>query len=135
MIIRPFLVAAIVVGCAGTPTTSASQNISICDLRDEPDRYVGKSVTLTGVYQTDRRHFSFVYSEGCDGLILSPYLGADGSQSRLNDSFQKAVAGELADLSLRIFRVELRGIPGPLVSENNRRFDVTEVLSFERLAE
>lgn len=135
MIIRPFLIAAIVVGWAGTTTTSASQNVSICDLRDEPDRYVGKSVTLTGVYQTDRRHFSFVYDKGCGGLILSPYFGADSSQSRLNDSFQTAVAGDLGDLSSRIFRVELRGIPGPLESENNRRFDVTDVLSFDRLAE
>lgn len=135
MIIRAFMVATLICGFAPRQSPSADEAVSVCDLRDRPEFYQGRVVTVSGIYQTDRRHTSFVYSDGCDGLILAPYFEHDGAGSRSSDRFRNAVAGELRDLSLRTFRVEFRGALGQLDRERVRRFDVSEVISFERIAD
>lgn len=129
-----FLTAGLLCGCAfGSPQVAPGEYLSLCELRDAGDLYEGRTVVIRGVYHTDRMEISFVGDSVCRGVIISPYFSRSPEPPSVR-AFNLAVTGDIGDLSARQFRVELRGVVGKLERDGVRRFDVSEVISYERLS-
>jgi len=127
------LTGAILGGCAsGPPYPLRDERLTLCELRDASDVYEGRTVVVEGVYETDRMEISFLADPTCRGMVISPYFSR-ALESMSIRTFNTAVAGDIADLSSRQFRVEMRGVVGKIERDGTLRFDVTEVISFERL--
>jgi len=58
---------AALMGCASTPAPpgQVAGRVSICEIRANPEKYVGRVVTVSGDYKTDSTHYSFVSDSSC----------------------------------------------------------------------
>ncbi|RYG60472.1 MAG: hypothetical protein EON60_07070 [Alphaproteobacteria bacterium] len=53
-------------GQPSVPTSIAPETaVSICRIRQNPEQYVGRVVTVSGVYKTDSSHYSYVLDPSC----------------------------------------------------------------------
>jgi hypothetical protein len=61
----------IAVACAASGQAPAPASVapagavSICHIRQHPERYVGQVVTVSGTYKTDSSHYSYVLDPSC----------------------------------------------------------------------
>ena len=121
-------------GCALTsPGGHLDERLTLCELRDSGEVYIGRSVVVQGIYETDRIEISFLADPSCRGIVISPYFSESSGSASIR-AFNTAVVGDVRDLSARRFRVEMRGVFGAVEKGGARRFDVTEVVSYERLS-
>ena len=56
------LAAALAQGATASPPQDAT---SICEMRANPERYLGKVVTVTAHYSTDSMHYEYLTDMGC----------------------------------------------------------------------
>jgi hypothetical protein len=53
-------------GHAPVPAPAVSADaVSICQIRQHPERYVGRVVTVSGIYKTDSSHYAYVLDPSC----------------------------------------------------------------------
>jgi hypothetical protein len=53
-------------GQAPAPASVAPAGaVSICEIRQHPERYVGRVVTVSGTYKTDSSHYAYVLDPSC----------------------------------------------------------------------
>ncbi|MFC0682853.1 hypothetical protein ACFFGH_33900 [Lysobacter korlensis] len=53
-------------GQAPAPSSAAPEAaVSICHIRQNPEQYVGRAVTVSGIYKTDSSHYSYLLDPSC----------------------------------------------------------------------
>src|SRR5690606_3775793 len=65
------LVAFLAVALAvGVPASDTQEDVSVCAIRANPERYLGKVVTITARYATDSSHYEYLKDPSCSNGTL-----------------------------------------------------------------
>lgn len=102
------------VGCAGVnaPASSAEEDqqspaqifstdktamvATICQIRENPAKYVGKKVVLSATYLTDSSFYSYLIDKKCNGRQILDLESNEVSADKSVDDFDKFVEKECA---------------------------------------
>jgi hypothetical protein len=94
---------------AHSATAQNGPSLSVCDLRADPQHYLGKMVTVSGELNSDR-HVTLLSSPECDkgvAVVESESLGT--ASSPLIETFRNGRARTMGCLDYRPFHVSIRG--------------------------
>ena len=119
--------------CAQGRARTPAQSVTVCYVHSHAKELNGRRIRLSGVYTTDRLENASITDPHCPKVWVAPYDSSDVDAESMK-RFDDAVAGDLADSSLRVFSVEFVGkyIWRPKDRQHNT-FYIEKVLSFKRL--
>ena len=67
LVLVAFLAVALTVG---VPASGTQEKVSVCAIRANPERYLGKVVTITASYATDSSNYEFLEDPSCSNGTL-----------------------------------------------------------------
>lgn len=102
------VVGILICGCVAHP--APSEEATICGLAGSVARTAGQSVRLRAIYVADLKHGALLKDRQCKSVSVT-VIDADGQPVDSSvKKFDEAVWGEVDDLRLRIFRVDVSGV-------------------------
>lgn len=134
-------VAALGLVCAGllASTVACAQtappiNTSICELAKIGHKMNGHRVRMTAIYTTDLLEHSSLNDPRCQDQFLEPYDSREQKPDPSVEAFNKAVIGNINDLHLRQFAIDVTGtfVWKPSAKSPGRLY-INKIWSFKRL--
>lgn len=125
------LLACTVVGSMGTEDHSTT---TLCAIAKSTSHSKSETVRVHAIYITDLKHGALVKDKRCNDVNFFVIDSEDGGIDSSVDSFNKVVAGDLDDLSVRIFSIDASGVVDVRSKESPQgTFTVAKVWEYRRL--
>jgi hypothetical protein len=110
------------------------RTVTLCDLASLATKMTGQTVRIHGIYITDLKHVTILKDRRCPGVSFTVVDGSSRDVDPTVEQFDRAVYGELSDLDLRVFEVDLIGIARWDENDSNHEtLAIHQVKSFRRL--
>jgi len=82
---------------------------SICELARMAEEAKSTNVRVRSVYLSDLHHGGVLIDKSCQGVVMSLDRPSDEPRHRSIANFERALSGDISDLSLRQFETEFTG--------------------------